>query len=163
MVDVATISGAVSSLQTAAQIAKSLIGLRDTAMIQGKVIELQSAILAAQSSALTAQSEQSTLIERIRELEKKIADLEAWETEKERYALREISPGAIAYLVKASAQGSEPVHAICTNCYQHGRKSILQWFVGGFGTDATFDCPSCKVRVEATTGQAGRNFRLVAA
>jgi hypothetical protein len=152
MIEMTTISAAISSLQGAANIAKGLMGLHDTVVIQGKVIELQSAILAAQSSALAAQSEQSSLIERIKELEKQITNLEAWKSEKERYSLVALSPGAHAYVLKKSAQKAEPIHTICANCYQHGHKSILQWEQGGYGS-LTFKCHSCKAQFYGYTSQ----------
>lgn len=131
MIDIATISGAISSLQAAGDIAKSMIGLRDAAAIQGKVIELQSVILAAQTSALSAQAEQSALLERIRRLEKEVADVKAWDTEKQRYELKEIVSGNFAYALKEGASPSEPAHKICAKCYQHGKKSILQKLIKG--------------------------------
>jgi len=155
MIEMATISAAIGSLQSAADIAKGMIGLRDTAMIQGKVIELQSAILSAQGGALAAQSEQFTLIEKIRGLEKQIADLEAWNAQKDRYALNEISPGALAYVVKVSAQKGEPAHAICANCYEHGRKSILQWSESAYGT-LYFKCSGCDSKFEGHNHGGGK-------
>jgi hypothetical protein len=124
--DMATISAAIGSLQTAGEIAKGLIGLRDTAVIQGKVIELQSAILAAQGSALSAQSDQFSLIQKIRDLEEEIARVKAWEAEKEKYELIEVQPRSFAYAIKANAQGTQPKHYICANCYEQGEKRILQ-------------------------------------
>jgi hypothetical protein len=156
MPDIAVIGGVLSSLQSAGEIAKSLIGLRDTSMIQGKVIELQSQILAAQTSAMSAQSDQFALVERIRALEKQIADLEAWDTEKKRYSLAELCPGVTAYLVKPEARGSEPIHALCANCYQHGHKSILQWQESPL-TGVSFQCHGCKAKMD---GYGDDNFAL---
>lgn len=151
MTDIATISAAIGSLRTAAEIAKGMIGLRDTAIIQGKVIELQSAILAAQSSALAAQSEQFDLINKIRDFEKDIARMKAWDSEKEKYTLKQVQPRSLAYAIKPEAQGSEPAHYICANCYEKGEKRILQqkdvlhlW------------CPECKTAVQ---DKPDRSFR----
>lgn len=148
MVDIAAISGAMTSLKTAHDIAKTMLGLRDASMVREKVIELQGAILAAQSDAFEANSAQTTLLERVRELEKEVADLKAWDAESQRYQLQQVAPGAFAYTVKADAQGAEPPHWICTNCYQHHRKSILQ--SRGIGaTGETFGCPVCNSTIRA--------------
>ena len=115
MFEIATISSAISSLQTAAQIARGMMGLRDATLVQGKVIELQSAILAAQTDALTAQSEQYSLVEKIRRLEEEVARVKAWEREKDKYELKEVHPRNFARSIKPNAQGSEPAHLICAS------------------------------------------------
>jgi hypothetical protein len=126
VVDITAIAGLVSSLKAATDISKAMVGLRDGALIQSKVIELQGVILTAQQSALSAQSDQFAVLERVRELEKEIAHLKAWDTEKKKYELREVSPGAFAYVMKKSAKGGEPPHWLCAACYQRGNKFILQ-------------------------------------
>lgn len=141
--EMATISAAISSLQTAAQIAKGMIGLRDAAIIQGKVIELQSAILAAQTGALTAQSEQFSLLDKIRKLEEEVARVKAWEGEKQKYELKEVTPRSFAYVIKADARGTEPSHMICANCFEQGEKRILQQ------RDTLYShCPKCGSAVQ---------------
>ncbi len=126
MVDIAAVAGVMSALKGAQDIAKATLGLRDAALVREKVIELQGAILAAQSGAFEAHTAQTALLERVRELEKQVADLEAWKAEKQRYELKEVAPGAFAYALKADEQGAEPAHRICAGCYEHRRKSILQ-------------------------------------
>jgi hypothetical protein len=142
MPDMALIQSAITSLNTAANIAKGFLQLRTIAEMQGKVIELQSAILAAQSSALAAQSEQATLIQRISELEKEIARVKAWEGQKQRYKLHSPWEGATVYALKRSMCEGEPAHWICTHCYEDGRRSILQF---GYKKEAgnAYRCPSC--------------------
>lgn len=147
MTDPLTISGAIASLKTAGEIAGAFVGLRDQAMIQTKVIELQSVILAAQSSAMSAQSEQFTLLETKRRLEAKIAELETWEAEKQRYELKQIGRASICYVLKPEVAGSEPPHMICTNCYQHGRKSILLSTGELVKMERESVCPACHARV----------------
>ena len=142
MVDMAAISGLVASLRAATDISKAMIGLRDAAMIQGKVIELPGVILSAQQSALSAQSDQFTALERIRELEKEVADFEAWEAEKQKYELKEVSGGAFAFMLKPDARGTEPAHWLCTNCFESHKKSIFQG-MPHVARDLLFRCPKC--------------------
>ncbi len=126
MVDIMTFQGVITGLKTAGEIAKGLLHLHSLTEVQTKVIDLQSAILAAQSSALAAQSEQSSMVQRIRDLEEEITRMKAWEETKQRYQL--ISPwnGCHVYALKESSKGPEPPHWICAQCYEDGRKSILQ-------------------------------------
>lgn len=152
MADMALISGAVASLKAANDIAKGMLTLRDGALIQGKVIELQSVILDAQSSVFAVNQERSALIESIGELEKKVAAMEAWRAERERYALKEIAPSVLAYLLKESERATEPLHALCANCYQNRKKSILQ-FQGNYYSVAKFKCHSCNSEIDAAIDQ----------
>lgn len=125
MVDLVAIQGAIGSIKAAKDIAKAAIGLRDAALLQSKVIELNEAILSAQSSAVDAMAEQSEMLQRVRELEQKIARLETWEAEKQRYKLEALPPGTHVYTLKSEMADGEPPHHICQTCYQRGKKSIL--------------------------------------
>ena len=66
------------------------------------------------------------MIQRIRELEAEITRMKTWDTEKQRYQWISPWPGCLVYAVKASMKGVEPPHCICQQCYEEGRKSILQ-------------------------------------
>jgi hypothetical protein len=143
MVDMASISAAVTGLKTATDIAKGLMDLKTTAEVQGKVIELQGVILAAQSSALAAQSDQFTLLERIRELEREMAQLEAWDAEKKRYKLKDYGGGTFAYELKPEEARGEPMHRVCAACYQKRHIAILQ-FVGQSSGQDHYRCLACK-------------------
>lgn len=143
MVDLKSIQGAISSLQTANELADTSIGLRDIATLHAKTIALRKVILRAQSSALRAQSEQSTLLERIRLLEEKIAAIQAWNAEKAKYQLTEINPGQFAYTLKEQTGSTEPQHMLCANCYNHNEKSILQTEIRYAGRRTVFFCQNC--------------------
>jgi hypothetical protein len=143
------ISGAIASLNAAGHIAKGLLGIRDAAKIQAKVIELQAEILSAQQSAFAANSAQTALLTHIRQLETEVAEAKAWDTEKQRYQLSDVGLGSLAYTLRPEAQGAEPAHAICPGCYQKGKKSILQHDSElHFGLLRCHEC-GAKLRVES--------------
>jgi len=77
MIDPLTIKSALSSLKTAADIAKTLLGVRDESQMRATVIDLQSAIISAQTDTLKLQAEQSELLGKIRGLETDIVNLKA--------------------------------------------------------------------------------------
>lgn len=143
MVDLTSIKGAISNLQAANELAKMSIGLRDVATLHAKTIALRKVILRAQSSVLRAQSEQSSLLERIRQLEEKVAEVEAWNAEKQKYQLTEINPGQFAYTLKEQPGSTEPRHMLCANCYNHNEKSILQTATRYAGRHTVFYCQNC--------------------
>jgi hypothetical protein len=125
MADMTLIAQAFTSLQSATQITKALIGLRDTAMIDSKVIELRDHLIEAQGSTMQAQTEQSSLIQEVRALKQQIMNMENWNEEKQRYQLTAPWPGCFVHALKESCKGTEPPHWICEHCYQDSRKSIL--------------------------------------
>lgn len=120
------IMGGYSSIKAATDITQSMLALKTDAAVTTKVIELNGVLLGLQGQLNTAHVEQTTFTNRIRELEAAIAQFKRWEQEKERYTLHQFPLGTLAYRVKAEVQGAEPLHYICSNCYEKGVKSLLQ-------------------------------------
>jgi predicted P-loop ATPase len=146
MPDMSAIATALSSLNAAKDIAQAMIALRDREAFQSKLLEFQSKLLDANSAAFAAQDERSALLESIRNLEKEVASLEAWDAEKQRYELKDVGLGTLAYVVKESMRGAEPPHQICAACYQHRKKSILQ--PCEINHDNLLICPECKTQIK---------------
>ena len=152
MVDIVSIQQAINSIQAVGKLAKSLVGMHDASLIREKTIELNEAILAAQGSALSAQSEQFGLLEKIGSLEKKIAQMEAWDTEKQRYQL---TTGRFAYSLKSEAAAAEPSHKICANCYDtRNEKSILQHELIFPGRIDALVCNNCGAELFLSGGRS---------
>ncbi|MCE9649891.1 MAG: hypothetical protein K8R18_09745 [Parvibaculum sp.] len=143
MIDMASIQAAAGSIKAAAEITNALLKLKIGAEIQSRVVDLNTQIIAAQVSTLAAQADQFALLEQVRELEKQVAALEAWETEKQRYELTEVGPGVFAYKPKSGMEGTEPAHKICANCYQDAHISILQAEVRNPGRVSMLVCNQC--------------------
>jgi hypothetical protein len=118
MVIAETISG-LHAVKTAFDIAKGLKDIDDATRRNAAVIELQEKIL-------TAQTAQSALVEKVGDLEKEVAGLKAWDADKQRYELKQLTMGFFAYIPKEGMERGEPIHALCANCYQRGVKSLLQ-------------------------------------
>lgn len=146
MSDMTAIAQALNSFNALKNIAHALIGLRDAQALQAKIIEFNGQLIDAQTKIFAVNEERSTLIERVAALENQVTDLEAWEAEKQRYELKAIAGGSYAYALKEEAQGAEPSHKICANCYQRDKKSILQQEPrsGWFGPSPHLVCPECK-------------------
>ena len=138
------LSAVLDPLKSAGDTAKALVEIRDTAKFGSAIIELQAQILAAQHGALAAQEREATMAEEIRRLKEKMAKLEAWDTEKQRYQLTDFGGGTFAYLLKPDVGSSEPEHRICPACYQKGEKSILQFLHIVSTKQEKFTCPCCK-------------------
>lgn len=93
---------------------------------KAKVVELYDLVLAGQRRALESDVQQRQLLDTVRGLEEKIASMEAWNAEKQRYVLKALgNGGAVVYALKKSASNSEPPHWICATCYQNGTKGFI--------------------------------------
>jgi hypothetical protein len=125
MNELEAVGSALSSLKIASDIATALVGIRDSAKLQEKTIELREAIIAAQDSALAARQNQSSLLEEVSKLKEQLARIEDWKAERDRYELMQFPTGSFAYRLKDQAEPVEPTHHICANCYNDGKKSIL--------------------------------------
>jgi hypothetical protein len=144
MVDLTGISTALGSLVAAKDIAQTMVGLRDAAILNGKIAELNSKIIDAQSGVFLVNEERTALVQRVGKLEKEIADMKTWETEKQRYELKSTSQlGGFAYALKPEMAAGEPPHYICANCYQSNKKRFLQGTQNMASGRRKFDCAEC--------------------
>ncbi|MDI1327223.1 MAG: hypothetical protein PSV23_10545 [Brevundimonas sp.] len=139
MTDPMTVMSGLTAIKTALDITKTLSDARDASKLLAVKLELQGLLLEAQEA-------QSALAGQKRELEERVRQLETWHCEKERYELQQIGRGTFAYTLKTEAQGAEPPHMICPNCFEHGRKSILQAAEAARG-QRIHRCPACKAEV----------------
>ena len=102
------------------------------------------AVIELQGQILTAQEHYSALLEQVRELKEKVTSFEKWDAEKEKYELKNLGAGSVAYMLKPEARGSTPPHWVCTNCFSDKRISIIatKWERGPI-----YSCPHCKVQL----------------
>jgi hypothetical protein len=138
---------ALLSLQAAINIGKAMIDIRDAAAFQTNIIDFQRAIIEAQNSAIQANSIHAAQVERVRQLEKEMADMKAWEAEKQRYELKPIDYNVAAYMLKPNARGTEPPHWACQACYEDGKKRLLQPQQEVAGRYTIFRCNGCRNEV----------------
>lgn len=148
----AEIATGLTSLKAAYELTKAIKDISDATKIQSTIFELQRIILEAQSSAINAREAHAAQIDRIRELEQEIDRLKAWDAEKQNYELKAIGQGAFAYMLKPSMRCTEPAHWLCQNCYEKGKKSVLQ-YQSHLARSAIYKCPSCSTTVSVVGGQ----------
>jgi hypothetical protein len=111
----------LSAIKTALDMVKGLKDIDDATRRNAAIIELQEKILSAQEA-------QFALTEKVRDLEKEAVDLKTWhQEEKKKYDLKSVARGSYAYVRKEGMEPPEPPHWLCTNCYENGKKSILQY------------------------------------
>jgi hypothetical protein len=144
MLDIQSISVALSSLKAAGEMASALKDVRDATLLQSKVFDLQREILSAQQAAISAQIGQSEMIAKIRQLEREKAELESWNQEQARYHLIDFGSGTFAYVLKDDSRNGEPSHRLCPACFQKKQKSILQFERLNHLKQEKTCCPCCK-------------------
>jgi uncharacterized small protein (DUF1192 family) len=147
-----------AGLSAAFDIARGLYDIDDAARRKAAVHELLVKILAAQSN-------QAVLVERIGVLEKELARLKDWETEKARYQLTDFGENTFAYSLKPEAALGEPPHRLCPTCYDLQQKSVLQFRLCDAFKRDIYQCPVCRheyalgVRQEWAGGRSDYNRR----
>jgi hypothetical protein len=139
------IAAAVTGIRAALDMAKAMVGLRDAEAFRAKSIELQGVVLEAFQKAIEAREVYSVQADRIRTLETEVANLKAWDTEKQKYELKPNYLGAVTYMLKPDARGTEPPHWLCPNCYAEGKKSfLLPTDRGSSHVHRIYKCGTCK-------------------
>jgi hypothetical protein len=140
----AEISAGLTSLRAALDITKAMIGLRDAEAFRAKSIELQGLILESLDKAIESREAYSTQLDRVKTLETEVADLKAWGSEKQKYELKPNFGGAVAYMLKPEARGTEPPHWLCPQCYANGKKGFLVPADHSGGIHRNYTCLECK-------------------
>jgi hypothetical protein len=130
MDDISAIDGLTTSLRAAADITKAMKDVSDASVSRTKIYELTREIMSAHSCALAVQSQQLELLQSKRELDEEVARLKAWNTEKYRYELRSVGPGANA---------CPPFMPCCTTVILHCRAVNLRHQAACLGKSCSVD------------------------
>jgi hypothetical protein len=140
----AEIAAAITGIRSALDVTKAMIGLRDAETFRAKSIELQGLILESLDKAIEAREAYTAQLDEIRALKTEMADLKTWGREKERYELKSVGAGGMAYMLKPDARGTEPPHWLCPNCFSQGKKSFFQGSPSTVGLHRMYVCSGCK-------------------
>lgn len=123
----ADLFAALTGLNNAVTIARTLVGIRDEVKLNSAVIDLQNTIIDAQSKVLSAQQEHMEKDKVIETLEAQIKSLQDWSSERDNYQLvRMTFNGVHVYIPKTHSGRFETALKLCPSCFQKGNKSILQ-------------------------------------
>lgn len=143
-----------TSLGIARDIAKAMTGIRDfnllaekTATLNEALLKLQDGLLAHNASLFELQNKYFEACEETRKLKETLA-------ERNRYTLVSFPSGHFAYRVNVPPEqsgaseptGAEPLHYVCQQCFDNGRKVVLQrnFFMS---TSGALECRVCKGQV----------------
>ena len=121
-----------------------LIGMARGMKDMNDAVVRNEAVYALTEKLLDAQQEYAALAQKVGELEAKLAAYETWESEKQRYELKDHgNDGVLAYALKPGVEPAEPPHSLCPDCYQHREKRILQPEMKAPGMAHALVCRAC--------------------
>lgn len=142
----------VKHLAAASETAQKLIEATVEIRTQEKIIDIQKEIVAAQQSNLSAQAEHAAMLKTISDLEGEVVKAKDWSEERSRYELQEMDSGALVYALKDGEPRSGAEHKLCPNCFENGKKSILnpepdsKYFAPTQTTYRSHACHSCQAK-----------------
>lgn len=135
----------LSGAKSALEIVKSLQDMKTDNQVAEKTTQLYQIILQIQQQLYQAQTDNMNLINQLHQLQAQIANAQNWEHEKQNYQLFQYETGAMVYRPISGSM----VYDLCANCFDMGRKSILQ----PKANFAESHCPNCHTKIETETGQ----------
>jgi hypothetical protein len=147
----AEVFAAITSLRSALDITKAMVGLRDAETFRSKSIELQGVILESLDKAIEAREAHAAQIDKVRALEVEVADLKTWAAERQRYELKQLELGVLVYMLRPQYRGSEPPHWLCPNCYGASKKSFFQATTRMEAGKRIYECHLCQGKIPAET------------
>lgn len=132
-------SAGLASFSHLNTLVKSFFETRDRTINLEQVNALQSEIASIYAGYLALQQQCLSLIAEKDNLKKEIARFETWEEQKKRYKLyRPWKMSSIVYALEESQSNGEPPHWICADCYEDGKRRILQCRHGKSGYEEFF-------------------------
>ena len=136
----------LASFNHVTNLVKLMLNTRDGARDLAQWNNLQSEIASIQTGYLALTQQNMTLLAEKDDLKKEITRFETWETERERYELKEVAPEVFAFVIKESSKGTEPVHWLCCHCYHQNKKEILCLSTPSYATKK-YVCHGCKEEI----------------
>lgn len=158
MIDLTLLPSAMAGLKGAIDITSALVKTNNIVDVNAKAIELQQIIIKLQQDIFSAQDSQRVANEEIISLKKEISDLKKVNADMERYKLCSPFTGSAVYGISKDDASKEPAHYLCANCFQAGKKSVLNPKTNEKGF-RDFVCSACRTMI--STGYRGVNAKYV--
>jgi hypothetical protein len=141
---VAEITAAVTSIRAAYDLTKAMIAAHDNDLLAKQARELNALMLDVLDKSIAARQSYAEQMDEVQALKAEVAALKDWAREKEKYELKSVGSGAMVYMLKPEARGSEPPYWLCSNCFAQGKKSFPQSTHQMHLRRLIYNCSSCK-------------------
>lgn len=155
---------AATSINTLRDMLKTALDAKTYIAVNATITAMNEKIQTAQELISMLQARNSALADetmayhqKTRELTQEIAQLVAWNEQRIHYRLNEVATGAFAYVFQPPSDENNPAHApqspywLCCQCYDTGKKSILQFTQWQTHHYREFSCPRCQSRLSVYT------------
>ena len=144
---IAELLGAAQSVQALSTLISAANGLSNYNELVAAVSEVNTKLMQANAVALSSQEKQSSLAAKIKELEQEVMSLKNWESEKQKYELKEIARGVFARTDKNFVGTLQSAHKFCATCFEKHIKSPLQQESVTEGRQLSLTCHTCKAKI----------------
>jgi hypothetical protein len=141
------ITAAIATVKTATDIAKGILSLNKDVAVNEKAAELITVILSLQKDLLSINSEFGELLKSKSYLDEQLNKFNTWSKTESQYKLEEVSKGVFVRSPQNLQESKEPMHWLCTHCWEDQKKSILILAWQG-ESNAKYACPRCKNEIE---------------
>ena len=158
MIHLTLLPSSMAGLKGAIDITSALVKTNNIVDVNAKAIELQQIIIKLQQDIFSAQDSQRVANEEILSLKKEISDLKKVSGDMGRYKLCSPFTGSAVYGISKDDASKEPAHYLCANCFQAGKKSVLNPKANDKGFQ-DFVCPTCRAAI--STGYRGVHAKYV--
>lgn len=141
---IAELTQSFALLKTASDLVKGFNSMQKEIAVGDIKIELNNIILALQANTSSLNEKYNSLVYRKDELEKEIANLKDFKSQKDKYVLSEITTGVIAYIPKDEKDRVSSNHWFCQNCLDNSQTFCIYQVKGKHSMDIDYHCPACK-------------------
>jgi hypothetical protein len=144
---IAELLGAAQSVQALSTLLGAANGLANYNEIVAAVSEVNTKLMQANAVALSSQEKQSTLTAKVHELEQEVMSLKNWDSEKQKYELKEIARGVFARTEHGYVGALQSAHKFCATCFEKNIKSPLQQENVTELRQLSLTCHTCKAKI----------------
>ncbi len=137
---IAAFSGLVS-------VGEKLVGAKGEADKQALLVDFQRSVIAAQGMTMELQNKLAGVEKDKAALEAQVADFLDWNSQIDRYELREVSQGIFCRFEKDAKGDSKSLFKYCASCFEDRTKSPLQYQAVPEGRFDSLVCLRCKSKL----------------
>jgi len=131
--DLPSLTTAMTSIQIAREAISAALGVREFNAVATALAGVNDQLLKAQESLFVYSTRMADMQSQLSEAKEELRELKRVKSERDQYALFQVSDGVWVYrsnpggqAVEGATNGAETVHYLCQGCFDKGTKFVLQ-------------------------------------